>query len=157
MSQLDKAGNNIWRLQILFHFVYNSVFSILVYTYVQTNRCKYSRSTDMYCYIGSVTNCHFVIFFFFFLFSSLKMDCEKLVQEKTEMQRHYVMVMFFFFCFFSALSSFLFDATRRGGCSGWKLRFPLANYSLVILFSFFFCHCSITKCPMDSTWKCTNR
>ena len=26
---------------------------------------------------------------------SLKMDCEKLVQEKTEMQRHYVMVMFF--------------------------------------------------------------
>ena len=26
-----------------------------------------------------------------FLFS-LKMDCEKLVQEKTEMQRHYVMV-----------------------------------------------------------------
>lgn len=28
----------------------------------------------------------------FFLPSSLKMECEKLAQEKTEMQRHYVMV-----------------------------------------------------------------
>ena len=39
-----------------------------------------------------------VILFFCF---SLKMDCEKLVQEKTEMQRHYVMVMsFLLFAFF---------------------------------------------------------
>ena len=27
-----------------------------------------------------------------FFFCSLKLECEKLVQEKTEMQRHYVMV-----------------------------------------------------------------
>lgn len=29
---------------------------------------------------------------FLVLFNSLKMECEKLAQEKTEMQRHYVMV-----------------------------------------------------------------
>ena len=33
----------------------------------------------------------FIIIIYFVLFS-LKLECEKLVQEKTEMQRHYVMV-----------------------------------------------------------------
>ena len=34
----------------------------------------------------------FSFFFHSFVLNSLKMECEKLVQEKTEMQRHYVMV-----------------------------------------------------------------
>ena len=42
------------------------------------------------------------------------MDCEKLVQEKTEMQRHYVMVMFFFLLFLRfVVVSFWRDSTRR--------------------------------------------
>lgn len=32
------------------------------------------------------------IHWFFFIIHSLKIECEKLSQEKTEMQRHYVMV-----------------------------------------------------------------
>lgn len=46
----------------------------------------------------SLTFPFFTIFSLLFSFTrsfinfSLKMDCEKLMQEKTEMQRHYVMV-----------------------------------------------------------------
>lgn len=35
------------------------------------------------------------------LFCSLKLECEKLASEKTEMQRHYVMVSIFVFIFIS--------------------------------------------------------
>ena len=34
----------------------------------------------------------FIIIIIYFVLFSLKLECEKLVQEKTEMQRHYVMV-----------------------------------------------------------------
>lgn len=34
------------------------------------------------------------------LFCSLKLECEKLASEKTEMQRHYVMVSVFVFSLF---------------------------------------------------------
>lgn len=37
-------------------------------------------------------NFSFLTFSFFFLFFRLKLECEKLASEKTEMQRHYVMV-----------------------------------------------------------------
>lgn len=41
-----------------------------------------------------IVSCYFVRpkIDFLVLFNSLKMECEKLAQEKTEMQRHYVMV-----------------------------------------------------------------
>lgn len=35
------------------------------------------------------------------LFCSLKLECEKLASEKTEMQRHYVMVSLLVFLYFS--------------------------------------------------------
>ena len=42
-----------------------------------------------------------------FVFFSLKLECEKLAQEKTEMQRHYVMVsqLFFFVGIWSEMLS----------------------------------------------------
>ena len=51
----------------------------------------------MLCGIQSVKKCESITLFYdninvCFASFSLKMDCEKLVQEKTEMQRHYVMV-----------------------------------------------------------------
>ena len=48
--------------------------------------CLRSRSTLEKC-----ANCCFSLFF-----KSLKMDLEKMTTEKTEMQRHYVMVIFTF-------------------------------------------------------------
>lgn len=54
-----------------------------------------------------------------FFFSRLKLECEKLASEKTEMQRHYVMVRHFvssFLCLSSLLRSrlYLFFRESRG-------------------------------------------
>lgn len=40
----------------------------------------------------------------FALFFSLKLECEKLASEKTEMQRHYVMVRYIQLIFFPNIS-----------------------------------------------------
>lgn len=69
---------------------------------------------------------------------SLKMECEKLAQEKTEMQRHYVMVSIMKIWKFLQFSE-------------WQkcVRFSHPPFSL---FNF-----SIMKCHMDWMWKCINR
>lgn len=52
-----------------------------------------SPNTDEYVKICCIklTEIEFILHFFFIHFS-LKLECEKLANEKTEMQRHYVMV-----------------------------------------------------------------
>ena len=46
------------------------------------------REINVFCQTG----CENPLHVFCFIQFSLKMECEKLAQEKTEMQRHYVMV-----------------------------------------------------------------
>lgn len=48
-------------------------------------------------------NLWFHLVTFCMIFDSLKLECEKLAQEKTEMQRHYVMVISALFVTFSWL------------------------------------------------------
>ena len=63
----EKAELSLWLLPICFH---------------RKNTCTLSNIPILM----TITKCGYFSSF------SLKMDCEKLVQEKTEMQRHYVMV-----------------------------------------------------------------
>lgn len=64
----------------------------------------------------------------FLIFYSLKLECEKLASEKIEIQRHYVMVR-------------------------TKVEKNVTSFTT----KFLFCSSSTMKCPMASTWKCTNR
>ena len=69
---------------------------------------------------------------------SLKLECEKLAQEKTEIQRQYIMVS-------KLVSAEQFTRLLT------ELTFQ--NCSNMLFYALF----STTRCPTGSTWRCTNR
>ena len=103
--------------------------------------CMYRKYIPLTFLVYCVCLSLFVVFAHPFLLSlsSLKMEAEKLAQEKTEIQRQYIMVGPFFACTICICVCITEAATY---------------YIVLIRFFFFF---STMKCLMVWMWRCINR